>query len=279
MRQFEIKRAEKNDIPFLLSLAEHEGWNPGIEDANPFYAADPYGFFIGELNGEKIGCISAVNYGQAFGFLGLYIIKSEYRGKGFGIQLWSHGMRYLNGLSIGLDGVVEQQANYKKSGFQFFYRNIRYEGKGGEGSNISSLINLKELPFDFVQEYDQAINGFLRTSFLKAWIQMPKAQCMGVVERGVLVGYSVIRPCKVGFKIGPLFANTTEIAEKLYRGLAAYAKKSPLFLDVPESNIAAVKLAEKFGMKKVFETARMYKNGAPSQQIEKIYGITTFELG
>ena len=38
-------------------------------------------------------------------------------------------------------------------------------------------------------------------------------------------------------------------------------------------------MAEAFGMHPVFETARMYNKEAPPLPLEKIYGITTFELG
>ena len=69
-------------MDFAIELAAAEGWNPGIHDANCFYCTDPDGFFIGLLNGRIIGCISAVSYDGVFGFLGLYIIVPEYRGRG-----------------------------------------------------------------------------------------------------------------------------------------------------------------------------------------------------
>ena len=53
----------------------------GLSDA-AFFDADPKGFFIGKLNGEKISCISAVKYGD-FRFIGLYIVKEPFRGKGY----------------------------------------------------------------------------------------------------------------------------------------------------------------------------------------------------
>uniref|UniRef100_A0A832H2P0 YitH/HolE acetyltransferase (GNAT) domain-containing protein n=1 Tax=Oscillatoriales cyanobacterium SpSt-402 TaxID=2282168 RepID=A0A832H2P0_9CYAN len=54
---------------------------------------------------------------------------------------------------------------------------------------------------------------------------------------------------------------------------------SPLYLDVPETNRTAVNLAEKYGMKMVFETARMYTQTCPDLPCDRWYGVTTFELG
>ena len=46
-----------------------------------------------------------------------------------------------------------------------------------------------------------------------------------------------------------------------------------------ETNAAARGLAERHGMAPVFETARMYAGDAPSEPVERIFGVTTFELG
>ncbi|MEM9807729.1 MAG: GNAT family N-acetyltransferase, partial [Cyanobacteria bacterium P01_D01_bin.56] len=51
------------------------------------------------------------------------------------------------------------------------------------------------------------------------------------------------------------------------------------YLDVPQTNNAAVVLAQQHGMTYVFETARMYMPAAPNLPLENIFGITTFELG
>ena len=51
------------------------------------------------------------------------------------------------------------------------------------------------------------------------------------------------------------------------------------FIDCPEINLEAMRLAEKYLMKIVFETARIYSKSAPLVPMEKVYGVTSFELG
>lgn len=46
-----------------------------------------------------------------------------------------------------------------------------------------------------------------------------------------------------------------------------------------ESHEAAREIARRYQLQLVFETARMYKNGTPEFPLEKVYGITSFELG
>jgi len=88
-----------------------EGWNPGIHDGEAFRGADPEGFLIGEIDGKPIGSVSAVRYRERFGFLGFYIVKPEWRGQGYGIQLWRAGLDHLQGRVLGLDGVIAQIDN------------------------------------------------------------------------------------------------------------------------------------------------------------------------
>ena len=52
-----------------------------------------------------------------------------------------------------------------------------------------------------------------------------------------------------------------------------------VFLDITDINPEAKRLVEKHQMQEVFTTGRMYLNGRPNLADEKIFGITTLELG
>jgi hypothetical protein len=187
-------------------------------------------------------------------------------------------MGYLNDRNIGIDGVDAKIKNYEKFGFSLAHKNIRHEGRGG-GSGSTQVVDLAALPFDTVVSYDQDIFPARRTLFLRQWITQPGSS-VGYVEEGRLKGYGVMRPCRTGFKIGPLFADSADIAEQLFRALAADVTADiSLFLDVPAINPAALTLARNHGMTPVFETGRMYSKEIPDVPIDKIFGITSFELG
>jgi ribosomal protein S18 acetylase RimI-like enzyme len=278
MSQLVISPAHLDEMGYFCDKAQAEGWNPGLADALPFYTTDPEGFFIAKLNGRNVGCISAVAYDDRFGFMGFYIVDPEHRGEGIGLKLWEKAIDHLGNRTIGLDGVVAQQENYKKSGFTLAYRNVRYEGKGLP-SKKQDLVDLRGFPLERLLAYDAPIFGVKRRKFLQAWLQMHDAHALGKVDHEHLLGYGVIRPCVNGFKIGPLFADNLNIAQEIYEGLASYAEGQPLFLDIPSINQSAEALIRKCGLKPVFETARMYKGTPPAQQLEKVFGVTTFELG
>ena len=44
----------------------------------------------------------------------------------FASAIWNAAMDSLAGRNVGLDGVVAQQDNYRKSGFRLAYRNVRF---------------------------------------------------------------------------------------------------------------------------------------------------------
>jgi GNAT superfamily N-acetyltransferase len=223
-----VRNMTEADLALALEWAAAEGWNPGLHDANCFYAADPEGFFLAELDGAPIGCASAVRYSSGFGFLGLYIVKAEHRGKGFGLELWRAALDHLADRVIGLDGVVAQQDNYRKSGFQLAFRNIRQKGWGG-GAAPSGLTYLAAIPIEEILRYDETAFPASRAKFLKSWIGQPQAVSVGVVDGGRLKGYGVLRACREGFKIGPLFADEEETADRLFVGLMARAPARPSF--------------------------------------------------
>lgn len=276
--QYLVRPMRREELDFALNLAADEGWNPGRYDAAAFWAADPEGFFIGELDGEPVGCISAVAYGEGFGFVGLYIVRPEFRGQGLGMQLWQQAMDYLRGRNVGLDGVVAQQANYAKSGFQAAFRSIRFQGVGG-GRRHESAVDIAEVDRKALRAYDRQCFPEDREFFLDAWLNAPGSYALAWLEDGHLAGYGVIRPCLEGFKIGPLFADNRTAAAGLFDALCAKAGSGPVFLDVAETHAQAVALAEARGMHRVFETARMYTRGEPDIDASRIWGVTSFELG
>lgn len=277
----EIRAMTLPELEMALDWAAAEGWNPGLQDAASFYAADPGGFLLGTLDGEPVASIFAVRYGTGFGFIGGYIVRPEFRGQGHGMAIWRAGMALLEGRNVGLDGVPAQQANYARSGFKLAHRNVRYEGRGSDVPAADRVLPLGPQDIVEVLEYDRAFFPDEREQFMRCWLRQEGSVAFGVrATAGALLGYAVLRPCRAGFKIGPLCAESPEVAEELMQALRGRVPADePVFLDVPEPNAAAVALAGRHGMKARFETARMYTGVDPGLPLQRQYGITTFELG
>jgi GNAT superfamily N-acetyltransferase len=279
-----LRLMTEDEAARLVRWAADEGWNPGLQDARIFWATDPEGFIAAELEDELIGGGTIVSYHGEFGFMGLFVVRPEFRGRGLGSQLWHARVRLLQsrlrgGAAIGMDGVFEMQDWYAQGGFEFAHRSIRYEGRGVEVERAPGLVAAAEVPFERLAEYDRRCFPTWREGFLRRWLEQPGGLALAAVEGETVRGYGVIRTCGIGGKIGPLFADDGDIAESLFTALSAHLPGAPIYLDVPEINAFAMGLARRHEMKEVFGTARMYLGPRPKMAEHRIYGITTFELG
>lgn len=284
MHELQFQKLSFKGLKTLVTWAKTEGWNPGPNDADVYWATDPDGFYGYFDNNKLIAGGSLVSYNSEFGFMGFFIVKPEYRGKGIGRKLWLQRRdtllsRLNRNSSIGMDGVVAMQPFYKKGGFEIAFKDIRYEKIGlafDVSKNISS-INNEDL--ESILKYDKQCFGFARPVFMESWLNIPNNKTFKYVEEGQIKGFAIVRKAYTGYKICPLFADSEDIAQKLYEACLNSVIDEPLYIDIPTINKEAVNLVEKYEAKYVFECARMYYREAPKMQIDKVYGITTFELG
>jgi GNAT superfamily N-acetyltransferase len=274
-----IRVMRPEEIALASDWAAAEGWNPGLADAACFATVDPGGFLIGELDGAPAATISCVNYDERFAFLGFYIVRDDLRGRGYGLRIWNAAIARARPRTIGLDGVVAQQGNYRKSGFQLAYANIRYGGRVAPAAAApAGIVPLADVPFATVAADDATVFPAPRASFLRAWISARGHVGRALVRDGRFAAWGVIRPCRTGHKIGPLVADDRAAAEAVFAALVA-AGPGEVFLDVPSVNRDAAALAHDHGLAPVFETARMYTGAIRPVRLERVFGVTTFELG
>ncbi len=287
--QQKIRNMRRAEVDDLVGWAAREGWNPGLHDADLFWANDPEAFIAAELGGELIGGGAITSYGGEYGFMGFFIVRPEYRGRGLGNELWQVRRdrlihRLQPGATIGMDGVFDMQDYYARGGFVFSHRNLRFSldiPRDGlpHVADPAVIKSLVEVPLAQVVDYDRSCFPAPRQRFLQSWITQPDALALGYVQGDQLAGYGVIRRCREGCKVGPLFADSAGIAHALYRRLAAFGAGGTVFLDAPENNPAAMQLVRQHGMQEVFGCARMYLGPEPAVAHDRVFGVTTFELG
>lgn len=266
-----IRTLTPGEIATLLDWAADEGWNPGLNDTMAFHAADPRGFFGAFVDGTMVAGISAVAYDAHFGFIGLYICHPHWRGQGHGKAVWDAGLAYLGDRTIGLDGVPEQQANYARMGFVPAYETVRMSGLlpapagSDQASPVASLQDLRDL--------DRQCFPALRDGFLRHWLAPPNRLVAHWLD-GKLAGYGVQRPCRQGYKIGPLFADHVSVATHILSALTG-----DVHIDVPTTQPQWLDALSALGFSPGLRTRRMYRGTAPAVQLPKIMAVSSLELG
>ena len=280
MSNFIIERMSLNELQLAIDWATKEGWNPGLFDAKCFYAADPQGFFVGKLDGEPVAVGSAVVYSDNYAFCGLYMVSPKHRGKGYGLLLTKARLEYALNRTTGLYGVINMADKYSRLGYEIAHHIVRYASNNIFKFDINpNIINLSDISFHDLLEYDRRYFPALRPAFLQAWITQPESFALSYVEKEKIYGYGVIRKCHEGFKIGPLFAESAAIAEAIFEALVTKANNPPFYMDMPKANKNSEDWVLKYNLQPVFSTVSMYRNGMPDISVENIYGITTLELG
>ncbi len=265
----------------ILDWAAAEGWNPGLDDAGAFYQTDPEGFFLKRINGRPIAAISVVNHSHQFAFLGLYICKPEFRGQGLGLSLWTEALTHSGGRTVGLDGVPEQQTNYRASGFEPAGKTFRFQGAFTDLTGTSTARTLRSHEIPVLIERDLQQVGFDRATFLTEWLRDTKTRRTLVVEQsGALTGYATLRACREGYKIGPFSAENETVARDLLAGCAGIAGEgASVMIDVPDSYPALSSLLTAANFTVGFNTARMYRGTAPISNLSRYTSVATLELG
>ena len=282
--QFKLVKLKKQDLEVLVGWAKSEGWNPGKHDFEVFWQTDPNGFYGFFIDDELIAGGALVAYQRQYGFMGLFIVRPDYRGRGIGRKLWYLRRdllqsRLASDATIGMDGVLQMQPFYEQGGFKMAYGDKRYECYGNTFSIHQNISEIQEADREQIKIYDRKCFGYAREIFLKSWLALPKSHQFKYAQNNEIHGFAVIREVDQGYKIGPLFADNFEIARELYKTCLNKALGQPVYLDVPTINQDAMKLVTEFDAVCMFECARMYYGPSPNVPMEKVFGITTLELG
>lgn len=289
----QIRLLTSAELGQAMDLASKEGWNPGKYDASSYYAMDSKGFFGLFLDGELIGSISAVSYSNEFSFIGLFIVKPEYRSRGYGKMLWNAAMEKLSShASTGLNAVPAQISNYRRSGFEEFCLNERWERKVPPQRDLSHLISShaqnRNGLFNQLLEYDKSLGAFHKPNFLRKALTLP--QTTGFVSFALdsnkkskrVNGYGMVRPCEKGFRVGPVYSDDFESAKKLAELLLnTLPEGTEVILDIPDRNPFSRSFAEFFQLERATEcdTEAMIKGINLKTSVERHYAAASLELG
>ena len=264
-------------------MMAEEGWNPGLHDIEIIRRIEPDALLALKLDGVMIGgAVATLNHGR-FGFTGLFLVQSTFRGKGYGSVLWESlaarlDQGLLPGASRGLEGNLEMLPFYSRHGYDLDFRHIRYQG-AFFGIRHPSLVDLISVPLEYIVRFDALHVPSPRADFIEAWIQQSGAVALGILEEGMLKGYGVARPTRIGYKVGPLFAEDVFLAERILSGLAEGVWGARLQIDVPEVNPIALEMIQSLGFERVFDCGRMYSGPLPMLPLQHIFGTTSLEFG
>ncbi|XP_074628539.1 holothin acyltransferase-like [Acropora palmata] len=300
MEGFRIRKlvAESDVESIVIKAMAEENWRPGLKDAECFLACSPSGIFVGELNEKPIGCIATAKYSDDFGYVGSYIVWKEFRGKGYGFAMYTAALDRVKVKTTAGCALLEREKMYHKIGGLSHFYGGRYDfhiptsmGCLSETSTDESIsVNVKcfnKVHQEALFAYDSLVFGFQRHAFIKKWLYVSGSHSLVAIDdEGAVVGYVTARPTYVkedGYKIGPLFADSSSIAEKLLKALFEIflqQEEGPPTICMDSFTEEAQVLARKLQGRKLVEMVYMTTSGTlPSEYFDKWFGHTSLEMG
>jgi ribosomal-protein-alanine N-acetyltransferase len=297
----QIRPLCRPDIKVVTAWARAEGFAPGLGDVAIYRHTDRQGLWLGWLDEEPVGCIAGVRYNAEYGFIGLFLVTPEQRGKGYGVVLWRHALEHLSDLPcIGLEAAPERIAAYAGWGFEPASATTRWQliqageteaaladglrsSRSAPGSAGLALVAGAAIPAEAVQRYDAAREPSPRPHFLADWLGHPAGSVQALIDgNGHCHGFGRIRPCLLrqgeGWRIGPLLADSADLARLLLQGLIA-RHRGVVLIDVPDANAPAAPLLGELGFQPLSRTQRMYRGPRPVVPLGEVFGLACLELG
>jgi ribosomal-protein-alanine N-acetyltransferase len=288
-----IRPLQSADIPTVAGWARREGFAPGAGDVAIYRQTDRQGLWVGWLGDEAVGCIAGVRYNASYGFIGLFLVVPDQRGRGYGVQLWKQALAHLaNVPCVGLEAAPDRIDDYAGWGFAPASPTTRWQ-RLGAGDHLAPqaaapeapwcLLEGGAIPADAVQRFDAEREPSPRPHFLRQWLRHPAGTVLALVDRaGACHGFGRVRPCLLadgdGWRVGPLVADSPAAARALLEGLLQ-RHPGTVLIDAPGANAAAAPLLASLGFTPASRTLRMYRGVPPAVSLADVYGLACLELG
>ena len=299
---FVIRRATSlDDLQWVMKIATEEGFIPRKKEAECYFIAGltPY-FYIGELNGQRIGCISVVKHGDSVAVGGYYIITKPYRGLGYGIKLFEYSWADSDQYNIQTFSLMYLKDHHQKRGLQPRWMVKVYEMTASHAveclascqlpPSVEQILPARQADFEKLFEYGANMMGTSQTCklLLAAWLcHLQESSWVAVDNKVEVVGYLImsetIRFPEGGYYIAPFYADSAPIARSLLKVAVKYASainpRHTLYMDIPDFNLEGISIVEKeFGARFINEFIFMAAKGIPNKCQSKVFSVASLDV-
>ncbi|PRD33038.1 UNVERIFIED_CONTAM: hypothetical protein NCL1_18632 [Trichonephila clavipes] len=285
-----IRPMKKEEIPAVLDLWRETGLSEGTYSLDTWFAHDPDGFYVAVTDdGTVLGACAGILQNKDLAFIGLYVVQSVYQRRGIGKKIWNAVMERIGDRNAGVNPVPSQLSNYRdRSGFPVQTSWCSIE-------SVANEVNLSQMNADVPEVdvqvltledndvlnnvicYDADICGYSRGNLIPLLCEQKDSITMVATktEDGEVCGYGNIKKnIKGGTTVGPLYADSADIAEKiLFELIKAFpsSEKGKMIIMLMDCNESAMKLMNRIGFNDGEDIARLYRKEEVPVKYDKIF--------
>jgi ribosomal protein S18 acetylase RimI-like enzyme len=268
------------DLPLGLRLSGQAGWNQTEADWRRALALEPEGCFVAEWGGAPAGTATTCVLGSV-GWVALVLVDPACRRRGVGRALLERTLAFLDGRgisSVRLDATPLGRPLYERLGFAAQFELARFEAvlPPAAGAAPAGVVPVTRGRWDELAGLDRAVTGTDRRKLLVRLFEERPDEVRAVEGPGGLLGFMTARPGARAVQLGPCVgeAGALLLAEACHR----YAGRM-VYLDVPEDNRPAVRLAGEVGLEVQRRLTRMCRGESVCEMLELLWAGSGPEKG
>ena len=278
--ELRIERLTREDLGAARRLSTAVGWNQTAADWRRLLTLFPDTCFGGWVDGGLVATSTLATYDGRVGWVGMVLVDEAHRRRGYGSAVFEAALDAGGeaGLEVvGLDATDAGRRVYDGYGFERVGGIDRWRGAidlpASESERVTTFDRAER-----VAGFDAARCGVDRTPLLDHLVDSDGATGVRSVREGETVGYAVVRPGRTCPQVGPVVADTSEVAERLLGAVGARVT-GPVVVDALDRDVSARAL-ERAGLEVSRRLHRMTHEGArPALDGDGVAAAAGFEWG
>jgi GNAT superfamily N-acetyltransferase len=264
MESLSVTNLTEKDLAFTYQMTVKERWNVTEADVECMFDYEPGGCFIAKIGGVRVGNVFTVNYGK-LGWIGLLIVRAEYRRRGIATLLMRKAIDYLTKCrceTMRLEAAPEVSNLYRKLGFVDEFDSLRFMRKEGKlvSPRMRITTSMQKDKMTEIARFDAEYFGAGRVRVLTKLHEQNPGYCFAAYEGSAIMGYIMGRKASSGYDLGPFVCNPENpyVAQALLaKCLRAFGSDSDVYLGVPAVNKKAVEMLTESGFVQYSRSIRM----------------------
>lgn len=264
-------------IPQALALSEAEGWNQTFSDWE-LLVKDADSHCICTLAGDKVvGTAAFINYSDDVAWISMVLVDREFRGMGLSHLMIRELFRKLEPVRcLKLDATPAGHPVYLKLGFldeniirRMTTKAISVKNIGLSG--LSQVFPIEKSDLDDIIAFDQRVFGANRRQLIRYLHDACPEKCRMVKHENQIRGFMMGRIGSGFHHIGPLMADSEEIARILLADSLVCMEGKPAVMDAPDGGQSWIEFLKSAGFTEHRHFIQMYRYenpfpGWPSEQ-------------
>jgi len=264
-----IRPLTESDLQAVMRLSTQAGWNQLEIDWLRLMRLFPQQCLGGWIDDQLIATGTLATYGHELGWVGMMLVDEAHRRRGHGLAILDAIIALAHRLEIptlGLDATNFGQPLYAQRGFLPWRGINRWLRQSTAPSTNVTCPAATVTDWPDILQLDRMAIGVDRSNLLRALFAEPGAMLHVVRESRPLLGFASARPGRTAAYIGPLVAQSQEIAAQLIDSLLHHISHSTMpqnvLIDTIDSNpLAPILQPRSFSIQR--QLLRMYRPSPP----------------